>query len=152
MPLDTQGVDVNGVKRQYLVDTGGHLATAPGFDGANLHSLSTDVNGRLIPLVPNSVATATAVGALLAAPSSGANYIFGWWAAVQVTGAVEVALEAGGVIIDSVVFPLVSGVYENYASPPLGGYRTTAALTIVVATGGPLTSVIRFGVRYAPGP
>lgn len=70
----TDGLDY----RQFLTDTTGRLETLPGNDGTNQHALQTDTNGRVVPLVPTDSVSVTATSApLIAAPGSGALYLFG---------------------------------------------------------------------------
>jgi hypothetical protein len=109
--------------------------------------------GRLVPFGPTLQATASAVGALVAAPATGAWYVFGWWVNVENTVPTQIGLQAAATVIDEVVFPAqAGGVWDSYNSPPLGPYRTTGAIATAYGAGGPFTAIATIGVRYGIGP
>lgn len=117
-----------------------------GYDGASYRALSTDTNGRQIPLVP-TIGLGESVGAgysqLLAAPSSGAWYLFGL--DVYSTGSSD----------NPITLSDTNGNTIAYDNPPTGGESHTVALQgfrTVGAVGVNATAAATVTLRYAPGP
>lgn len=117
-----------------------------GSDGTELRPLSTDSNGRLVPLVPTDTsAMGMAVGptTFLGAPSSGAWYLFGVDITTTGVGAGQVYFITGAgtwICVASIAGP-------GTISIPLQGMRVTSSVILNgINTAG--TCVL----RYAPGP
>jgi len=117
-----------------------------GNDGSNFEFVSTDTNGRQVPLVPTvgySQAVAAGTTQLVAASSSGGNYLF----------SIDVIDTSGGA--NTLTFTDASGntigIVALAAADPsftfeLQGFRVTTALSVTS------TAAATIVVRYAPGP
>ena len=117
-----------------------------GSDGTNSRIISTDSNGRQIPLVPSLSTGLVSISGgvvILPAPASGHNYLFGY----------DVSTAAGGVgslvsVYNSAY--VVSEIWNNVTSPTtvdLQGYATALALSASSSD-----ADTRITLRYAPGP
>ena len=119
---------------------------AVGSDGTDGRAISTDANGRQIPLVPTLSFNAQNVFSntqVIAAPTSGALYLFDyeWWSIL--TGQTTLSLISGGSIISN-----GSTTSQNVSQRiPLRGFRITGAL--LASTNG---NQCNLTIRYAPGP
>lgn len=117
-----------------------------GSDGSHFFDLQTDSNGRIVPIVPTVGIATTSSGVLIAAPGSGANYLF----------SADLFLPASTVAFAILTTPgnTVAGLSAGDASPnsqaadhaDLDGFRTTGAVSVNFGGAGELV------VRYAPGP
>lgn len=133
---------VNGV-----ADSGAGVAIL-GQSGGKNYELETDDNGRLIPLVPTAASSIVGAGTLLAAPSSGANYLFGWDFYSESAALDDAAtLEVGGTIIAYSRISEAGATQTGIDHIQLDGFRTTAAVTIVGAANGAASAL-----RYTTGP
>lgn len=114
-----------------------------GTDTVNQHALETDSNGRQIPLVPTGTTGALAVSAannlFLAAPPSGAYYLFG------------LDIRNGAASYTAVVLQTVAQVAYAHANVPVGdsrhielnGLRVTTQVNAIASQVG-ATMVLRF--------
>ena len=124
-------------------------ALALGSDGTDARALSTDTNGRLIPLVPTLAASGTGsvVGAI-AAPASGKNYIFG----IDVLGisggadSFTVTGNGGTIALLSTDQSSASAIPHDHVD--LGGFPVTTGVDWTDAGGAAAPWII----RYAAGP
>lgn len=162
--LGSDGTDGRALKTDatgqlYIANPGGGATPQPvggalvsegilamGSDGTDGRALSTDVNGRQIPLVPTASAqVAPPLGIstmLLAAPSSGANYLFGIYvAATSVTGIMTISFPFTN------PFAVMSCYNSLGQSIDLHGMRVTQQVNVNAASGYPW-----FTILYAPGP
>lgn len=121
--------------------------------GFNCVIYAAQVGGLIVPafasLTTDNVDISSGAATLLAAPSVGANYIFGWsW--VLDTGATRalVELRAGGKTIDYSVFNTTPDSQNRH----LDLERTTGAVTIATIAGGPVGVTNLAVLRYAFGP
>lgn len=132
-------------ERDSLLGLWGVLAL--GSDTVNQHVIETDSHGRLIPLVPTlttgAVVMTTSPTQLVAAPASGAWYLFG------VDFRNDSAARDTPSLLDSTSAQLtLSGVAAGGSDHvDLKGYRTTGKVQIVG-----LTTSAYVTLRYAPGP
>jgi hypothetical protein len=124
-----------------------------GTDGNDLRALKVDSAGELIiststtpPLNPTkstgTVAVTSAGVTLIAAPSSGNNYLFGYTFYISST-VTELAILVGGVIVSQTF-----GATTGPIALPLYGYKTNLAVTAQVAGAG----TAEVTMLYAPGP
>lgn len=123
-----------------------HGITVLGNDGSEATLISTDSNGRIIPMVPTESVDVTLTGAsdsLLAAPASGRWYLFGFDVAVATGTAGVVTLSAGGVVIATAQVGTTVNLTDHV---DLGGFATGSAVT----ADGPANIAVT--LRYAPGP
>ena len=125
-------------------------ALALGSDGTDARPLSTNINGRLIPLVPTlssgnvGVPSPGTTYPVLAAPASGAWYLFGIDAVSNsASGGCAVELFANGT---QIAF-LTSADQLHVDHVQLDGYRTTGAVTAL-----PFYNGGAVWLRYAAGP
>lgn len=96
---------------------------------------------------------ASASVTLLAAPTTGANYLFGWSFVVDVSPANSalLALDTGGLAID--YLSANAGDTSRHAgNMALNGLRTTKAVTLDYIAGSALGVTANATLRYAPGP
>lgn len=124
-----------------------------GTDGTNLRAMSTDTHGRQVPLVPTNTTGFVQITAnpttILAAPGSGANYLFGWTLSNDAAGTaqqIDLDSPAGTTLDDG---NIIAGLATDYPKN-LNGYRTTSAVTAHGAAGAAAHTFVC--VRYAPGP
>jgi hypothetical protein len=117
-----------------------------GTDGTDARPLATDVNGRQIPLVPtksSGVISATTGGVtVLAAPSSGENYLFG----VDVQGVTA----ADVLTLSSVAkgeFAFLTAPLTTIATLDLKGFAVSDAVTATTSV-----DTANVVLRYASGP
>lgn len=116
-----------------------------GTDGTDNRQLLTDNHGRLLPSAPTistGVVTVANGGVILAAPTTGTNYIFGiraWSASADIA-----EIHAGGAAIAAVSYPGGNIVGADDAE----GFATTMALTYTALT---VNQDANFLVRYANG-
>jgi hypothetical protein len=104
-------------------------------------------NGNLVPLVPTATASRLTTGVILAAPTSGGNYLFGFNTAGNVAGGSVVLLTDGGTLDVVVGFDSL-GANTGSVMCPLFGYRTTTAVTMGVFG----NALSQGNLLYAPGP
>ncbi len=117
-----------------------------GSDGSNMRLVATDSNGRLIPMVPTSTASivmAAGIEQILAAPTSGAWYLFRFEvypSGIYAAGEVQLVSGSG---------TLISGVADGGSTPvsiDMQGYRVADSLKV---TSSVLNKTLI--VRYAQG-
>lgn len=115
--------------------------------------LQVDLEGNLNVSGPTLAAVVSTFGTILAAPASGAFYIYGWWFTGFTTAAVEVALESPtATILDSTVIPIqAANAYTQYNCQFVNPIRVTGAIVLGAPVGGPYSNLLRAGVRYRTG-
>lgn len=115
-----------------------------GSDGTDLRFMSTDVNGRQIPLVPTTasgvIVVGTAATTIIPAPGTGANYLFG----VNLTNfnAQFCTVSANGLAV-----AYLTAAANATVTDQLNGLRVTTAVTAIGSGVG-----CNMVIRYAPGP
>lgn len=146
--LTVMGNDSGGTSRLIRTDTNGRLAAG-----------DPNVPGGVIPEVPTAGAEANGISTfphtLIAAPGSGANYLFGLELGVGTTTAAWVVLvdDATGDTICSSLFTAQSAGTDYVQSPSMNlhRYRATGNVKIEIGAGGVSTALFA-STRYAPGP
>lgn len=104
-------------------------------------------NGITVPTGPTATASRLTSGVILAAPATGAWFLFGFNTAGNVAGGSVVVLTDGGTLDVAVGFDSL-GANTGSVMCPLFGYRTTTAVTM-----GVFGNALSAGnLLYAPGP
>jgi hypothetical protein len=156
---DGRILKVDATGQLYIANPGGGATPQPrngalvsqgilsmGSDGTDGRAMSTDSNGRQIPLVPTvGVETTISSGTttLVAAPSTGAWYIFGVDWQSTTTGGSGIMFEDS---LGNKIALCSTTAIGQVSSQQLNGFRTTGAIQVSSFASGLII------VRYAPGP
>lgn len=120
--------------------------TVYGNSSGNAEPLQVDSSGHLIPLVPTLTYTTNAPGngTIIAAPGSGALYLFDADLGFPGTGSNYVGILSAGTLCGQVA---VNAVNAGADHCKFSGYRTTSAIALSVGN-----NTGDFTLRYALGP